>query len=148
MKVLIAIPMVLSLFLGDTLANQKPADVFQAMLKNATLNGSWAPVAKGAVGNDRKDGYRIVRAVPKGGDDWNIVSRTKHQGRMVDYPIPVKVHFAGDTAVMLLNNVPVGDGGVWSARVLFHADVYVGSWWSPNREKSGIVSGTITRKGK
>ena len=121
------------------------AEAFQAMLKNATLKGSWAPVAKGRLGDEKKDGYKILRAEPKGGNTWHIVSRVKHNGRLVDVPIPVEVHFAADTAVMVLNDVPVGDGGTWSARILFHHDVYSGSWWSSARKKSGTVNGIITR---
>ncbi len=123
-----------------------PEEVFSAMLTNATLNGTWAPIDKRLLGDDQDDRYHIVRATKAAGDQWVIVSRMKIQGQEIDLPIPVTIKFAGDTAVMILDNVPVGPGQTWSARILFHDDVYAGSWWGAGKKKGGIVSGTITRE--
>lgn len=42
---------------------------FVAMLKNATLKGSWAPVQQEQLGASRKDdGYRIAKVEKKEGD--------------------------------------------------------------------------------
>jgi hypothetical protein len=72
----------------------------------------------------------------------------KVQGQEVEFPFPVTVKFAGDVAVLIMDNIPLGDGETWSARVLFHDDVYAGSWWGKDKaEKSGVISGTITRGG-
>lgn len=125
---------------------KKQAEAFSAMLKNAKLNGTWAPIDKRLLGDDQEDGYHIVSATHKEGDTWTIVSRMKFQGQSVNFPIPVTVKFAGDSAVMILNKMPIGPGQTWSARILFHDDVYAGSWWGPGKKKSGIVSGTITRE--
>jgi hypothetical protein len=122
---------------------------FIAMLKNSTLKGTWAPIQGGQLASEKKDdGYRIVRAEKKEGDQWVIVSLYEYQGRLVEYPIPASVKFAGDTAVLILNNVRAGRGQAnWSARVMFHDDVYTGRWWeTANREHGGTVAGTITRK--
>jgi hypothetical protein len=124
-----------------------PAVAFSAMLTNATLNGTWAPVDKRLLGANQDDKYHIVRATRKEGDRWEIVSRMKIQGQAIDFPIPVTIQFAGDAAVMILDNVPIGAGQTWSARILFLDDVYAGSWWGKDKAaKSGIVSGTITRE--
>lgn len=119
---------------------------FIAMLKDATLKGTWAPVADGQQGDDRDDGYHIVRAEKVDGDKWHIVTKVSRQGQTFEYPIPVAVKFAGDTAVMILDDSRTGDGGTWSARVLFHNDVYAGSWWN-SEGKAGTISGTISRGG-
>jgi hypothetical protein len=130
----------------DEAAAKDPAAAFSTMLTNATLNGTWAPVDKRLLGENQDDKYHIVRATRKEGDQWEIVSRMNIQGREIDYPIPVTVKFAADAAVMILDNVPIGGGQTWSARILFHDDVYAGSWWGADKTaKSGIVSGTITR---
>jgi hypothetical protein len=135
-----------SLPAADEGANtQDPAAAFTVMLENATLNGSWAPIDKGLLGDEKKDRYHIVKTRPKEGDTWEIFYKMKIQGREIVYPIPVTIKFAGDTAVMILNNSPVGVGQTWSARILFHDDVYAGSWWNKGKTKGGIVSGTITR---
>jgi hypothetical protein len=122
---------------------------FIDMLKNSTLQGTWAPVQKGQLGTEKKDEvYRIVRAEKKEGDRWAIVSLFEVQGKQIEYPIPAVVKFAGDTAVLILDNVQAGPGKAnWSARVMFHENVYTGRWWeTANREHGGTVAGTITQQ--
>lgn len=118
---------------------------FASMLEESTLEGTWAPLADGAPpGAERPDSYRVARAVPKGDDRWDIVWRIRRQGQEIEVPIPATVKFAGDTAVLFLDAVPVGDGKVWSARVLFHDDTYHGHWWGGDG-KGGTVNGVIRR---
>jgi hypothetical protein len=121
---------------------------FIAMLKNATLKGTWAPVQQGQQGAERADeGYRIARVEKKDGDHWLLVSLVNYQGREIEYPFPADVKFAGDTAVLILDNVRAGQGAAnWSARVMFHDNVYAGRWWqTANPEHAGTISGTITQ---
>jgi hypothetical protein len=120
---------------------------FAAMLTNATLRGTWAPIDQRLLGDEHKDGYRILRAEKLGDGKWALISRLQFQGQEMTVPFPVTVHFAGDTAVLVLDKIPLGDGSLWSARILFHDDVYAGSWWGADKAtKSGVVSGTITRE--
>ena len=119
---------------------------FSAMLKGATLKGTWAPVGPVGLGEDKQDAYHIVEAKKVKGDKWVMVSRFNYKGQQLDIPVPVVIKFAGDTAVMILNNLPTGDGATWSARILFHNDVYTGSWWESIKKKGGILSGIISRK--
>src|SRR5581483_5461585 len=82
---------------------------FIAMLKNATLKGSWAPVQQNKLGADRGgDSYRIARAEKNSSGQWSIVSIFNAGGQNVEYPIPATVKFAGDTAVLILDNVRAG----------------------------------------
>jgi len=123
------------------------AEWFAAMLEESTLEGTWAPLAAGAPpGAEKPDSYRVARAVPKGEDRWDIVWRVRRQGQEFEVPIPATVKFAGDTAVLILDAVPVGDGKVWSARVLFHDDSYHGRWWGGDG-KGGTVNGIVRRAG-
>lgn len=124
---------------------------FIAMVKNSTLKGTWAPIMGGQLGDEKKDdAYRIVRAEKQEGENWAIVSLFEFNGQQVEFPIPAVVKFAGDTAILILNNVRAGPGKAnWSARIMFHDDVYTGRWWeTANREHGGTISGTITRVGK
>ncbi len=121
---------------------------FVAMLKNATLKGTWAPVQQATLGAARADeGYRIARVEKKEGDNWVLVSLINYQGKEIEYPFPVVVKFAGDTAVLILDDVRAGkDAANWSARVLFHENVYAGRWWeTANRDHGGTIAGTITQ---
>jgi len=130
---------------------QGEADVeakFVAMLKNATLKGTWAPVAQGRLGSEKgDDSYRIARVEKGEGDKWTVVSIFKFRDREMEFPISCSVKFAGDTAVLILDNVRAGPGKAnWSARVMFHDDVYAGRWWeTANVEHGGTIAGTITR---
>ena len=127
---------------------EEAAKAFSAMLENATLKGTWAPIDKRLLGDEQQDGYDIVKAEHKEGDTWAIHYKMKFQGQEIVFPLPVTVKFAGDAAVMILNDSPVGIGQTWSARILFHDDVYTGTWWNKGKTKGGIVSGTITRAEK
>ena len=121
---------------------------FIAMLKNATLKGSWAPVQQNQMGAQRQDeGYKIARAEKREGDNWAIITLVSFQGREIEFPMPAVVKFAGDTAVLILENVRAGQGQAnWSARVMFFDNVYAGRWWeTSNKEHGGTVAGTITQ---
>jgi len=117
---------------------------FSAMLENATLKGSWVPVTGGATGGEKADGYQIARAEKIDGHQWRIVSKMKHKGKEIEYPMVVEVRWAGDVAVMSLDEVAAGRGRKYSARVMYHNDRYAGSWWSKT-QAGGLLSGAITR---
>lgn len=121
---------------------------FIAMLKNASLKGTWAPVAGGRLGAEKgNDNYKIARVEKGEGGKWSVVSVFSVGGRDIEYPIACSVKFAGDTAVLILNDVRAGPGTAnWSARVMFFDDVYTGRWWeTANKEHGGTIAGTITR---
>lgn len=121
---------------------------FIAMLKNATLKGTWAPVAQGKLGAEKgNDSYKIARVEKVEGDKWKVVSIFSVQGQPMEFPIACSVKFAGDAAVLILDNVRAGPGKAnWSARVMFHNDVYTGRWWeTTNKEHGGTIAGAITR---
>jgi hypothetical protein len=129
---------------GDSAAESN----FIAMLKNATLKGTWAPVAKGKQGEQRgDDSYRISRVEKGEGDKWTVISVYAIGDRQIEFPIKASVKFAGDVAVLILDDVRAGPGAAnWSARVMFHNDVYAGHWWeTKNREHGGTIAGTVAR---
>jgi hypothetical protein len=121
---------------------------FIAMLKDATLKGTWAPVQQGRLGGEKgDDSYRIARVEKVDGDKWTVVSIFNFRNQNMEFPISCSVKFAGDASVLILDNVRAGPGKAnWSARVMFHEDVYAGRWWeTANREHGGTIAGTITR---
>ena len=122
------------------------ADAFTARMREATLTGTWVPLQRGGLGAEKPDAYQVVRARQVEGDQWEIVWRVSHQGQDVEFPFPCRIVFAGDAAVLILDKVQVGEGKFYSARVMFHEDVYTGRWWSPAGE-GGLVSGVISRAG-
>ena len=157
MKRLLRVTFCMITFLGCVFATTRyvvaegDADVeakFIAMLKNATLKGTWAPVAQGRLGGERgDDSYKIARVEKGESGKWSVVSIFNVGDRQIEFPISASVKFGGDTAVLILDNVRAGPGKAnWSARVMFHDDVYAGRWWeTANREHGGTIAGTITR---
>lgn len=143
--------LVCSVIAAPTARAQGDAEVeskFIAMLKDATLKGTWAPVAQGRLGSEKGDDtYRIARVEKGEGGKWSVVSIFKFREREMEFPISCTVKFAGDAAVLILDNVRAGPGSAnWSARVMFHDDVYAGRWWeTANKEHGGTIAGTITR---
>ena len=93
------------------------------------------------------DNYKIARVEKGEGGKWSVVSVFNFQGKEMQFPIPCTVRFAGDASVLILDNVRAGPGNAnWSARVMFHDDVYAGRWWeTTNKEHGGTIAGTITR---
>jgi len=151
----LVITLVSCLFAATELASaQGDGDVeakFIAMLKNATLKGTWAPVQQGKLGSEKgDDSYRISRVEKSAEGKWSVVSIFNVRDKQIEFPIPATVKFAGDTAVLILDNVRAGPGKAnWSARVMFHDDVYAGRWWeTSNKEHGGTIAGTITRADK
>jgi hypothetical protein len=117
---------------------------FKELLTNATLDGTWNPIAEGEIGEQKKDKYTIVSAAKVKGDSWVINAKMKYGGREIVAPIPVEVKWAGDTAVVIVNNMQVPGGGTYTARVLFFEKTYAGTWSGGTH--AGLLSGTISNK--
>jgi hypothetical protein len=118
------------------------AEAFAARMRDAELRGTWMPLRAGALGAEQPDAYRVARATPVEGERWEIVWKIQRRGQTVEVPLPCLLRFAGDAAVLALDDVPVGEGKAYSARILFHGDVYTGRWWGADGE-GGLVSGTV-----
>lgn len=115
---------------------------FKALLTNATLTGRWSSTKDGVLGPEREDKYTVVSASKTNGDSWIVSARMEYRGRAFVLPIPVQVKWAGDTAVLVVDNMGIPGGGTtYSARVLFHGQSYVGTW--SGGEHGGLIYGLI-----
>jgi hypothetical protein len=115
---------------------------FKALLTNATLTGRWSSTKDGVLGPEREDQYKVVSATKGEGDTWIVSARLEYRGRAFVLPIPVQVKWAGDTAVLVVDNMGMPGGGTtYSARVLFHGQSYVGTW--SGGENGGLIYGLI-----
>lgn len=130
---------------------QKPAasaeqleSTFKAMLTKATLAGRWCSLKDGKLGPEKEDKYNIVSASKVGEHKWLVSTRIKVKDREMVVPIPVEVKWAGDTAVLSVDNLQYPGGGTYSARVLFHQHTYAGTW--SGGDHGGLMSGVITNE--
>lgn len=122
-----------------------PAERFQAAFTKATLTGRWAPLEDGALGAERGgDNYHIVSAVPGEGDTWIVSARMKYGGREFVLPIPVKMKFVGDVAILTVDNLAIPYGGTYTARLIIYERTYSGTW--KGQRGGGMLYGTITNE--
>ena len=117
---------------------------FTETLTKATMAGRWCPLQDGVMGPEKEDKYTIVGVKKVSGDDWVISARIQYGSRDVVAPIPVQVKWAGDTAVIIVNQLQMPTGGSYSARVLVHEHTYAGSWSGVGH--AGLLNGVITNE--
>lgn len=100
---------------------------FARLLKGVTLTGKFTIL--GAKGEAKEESYEIT-SVEKSplGDYWIFNARVKYGGKDVPFTLPLEVKWADKTPVITLNEVTIPGLGTFSARVLFHENMYVGTW--------------------
>ena len=59
---------------------------------------------------------------------WQIPARIQYGENDVTLPIPLPIRWAGDTPVIVVDNVTLPGFGTVSARVMFFDDHYAGYW--------------------
>jgi hypothetical protein len=115
---------------------------FVATLTNATLKGRWAGIKDGQLGSEKEDSYEVVGVTKIEGDKWTINARMSYGGKSLILPIPAQVKWAGDTPVLVIDQLSLGIGPTYSARVMIYEKTYAGSWSGGG--KAGLLSGLIT----
>jgi hypothetical protein len=115
---------------------------FSEMLSGATLEGTFT--STGANRDPSKlsrEKYTIGQVRKIAGNLWLIPARIQYGDRDVTVPVPAPIRWAGDTPVIVVDNIPGFEN--MSARVLFYADHYAGYW--RHGDHGGHLFGTITR---
>ena len=74
---------------------------------------------------------------------WLFKARIRYGDHDVTLPMTLPIEWAGDTPVVVVDNVGFPGLGTYSARVLFHHDHYAGHWSGANH--GGHLFGTIER---
>ena len=117
---------------------------FKATLTKATFTGRWCGIKDGKLGPEKEDKYTILGVNKVGGDVWLINARIQYGGKDITAPIPVQVKWAGDTAVIIVDDVGVPGSGSYSARLLIYKNTYAGSW--TGGDHGGLMNGVITNE--
>ncbi len=124
---------------------------FQEALTGATLEGTWQMTGdgglKGAAGltDPKPDKYTITSATKAGGDNWIILARIDFGDNDANIPVPVRVVWAEDTAIITLNDLIVPMIGTYSARVMIHNGFYSGVWYCNAKNYGGVMQGRIVK---
>lgn len=126
---------------------------FKATLTKATMTGRWCSIVKDGKGPDaplklgpeKAEKYTIVGVSKLSGDSWVVRARIQYGKMDFVAPVPVQVKWAGDTPVIIVDNVSLG-GGAYSARVLVYEKTYAGTW--TGGDHGGLLNGIITQDTK
>lgn len=113
---------------ADSELTLSPAEqAFAKAMAGATLDGSFTlsdrPDAK-----PRAERYDLGQVRKVGEGMWLIPARIRYGDHDVELPITLPVDFAGDTAVIRVDNLGFPGLGVYSARVMIHGGKYAGYW--------------------
>jgi hypothetical protein len=112
------------------------------MLSGATLEGSFTITGRD-LGKTLPEKYTLGEVKKIDGDNWLFPTRIEYGGRDLTVPLTLPIQWAGDTPVVVVDNVGIPGLGAVSARVLFFDDHYAGYW--QHGEASGNLFGTIHR---
>lgn len=139
----------LAIFTGPFLhaADATAADLeakFKTAMTDVVMSGRWFPVKDGALGAAKEDRYSIVGVEKVSGNSWVINARMRN----AVIPIPVKVEWAGDAAVIIVDNLQIPGAGnyggtAYSARVMIYDNTYAGTW--SGGDHGGLLSGLMTK---
>jgi len=130
----------------------KTAEALEAKFKEAmtgvTMSGRWCSVKDGVLGPEKDDKYSIEGVEKKEGDSWVIKWRMKYGKLEMTLPIPVKMKWAGDTAVIVVDQMQIPGASAYgltrySARVLIHDNAYAGTW--NGGDHGGLIKGVILK---
>lgn len=119
---------------------------FKKTFTKATMSGRWSSLEEGRLGPEKKDRYTINSVSKVGKDVWLMNARVDYRGKELTIPVPVQVKWAGDTAVIVVDNFAMpGSDNAYSARVLVYNNTYSGHW--SGEDVGGMLYGVITQNG-
>lgn len=122
-----------------------PEERFKALFTNATLSGRWARIKDGVLGEERAgDKYSIVSVVKRDRDSWTVNAKMKYGEKELILPVPVRMKFNGDTAVLSVEDLGMPGGGTYTARLLIFERTYSGTW--KDQRGGGMLYGTIANQ--
>lgn len=109
-------------------ANEPLFQKFTEQMNGVKLVGRFTIVGKDE-GPLAKEEY-IIQKVEKlpDGDKWLIHARIKYGKHDVALPLPLDVKWAGNTAVITLDDMTIPGLGTFSSRVVIDNDRYAGTW--------------------
>ena len=118
---------------------------FVKMLSGATLEGNFTNTARDPERtNLSREKYTLGEVKKLGGNIWLIPARIQYGDHDVTLPVTVPIQWAGDTPVIVVDNVGLPGFGTVSARVMFFADHYAGYW--KHGRSGGHLFGVISRE--
>ncbi len=119
---------------------------FKTTLTDAVMSGRWCMLKAGELGPDKEEKYEISGVEKTADGKWTISARIQYGNVNLSVPVPVVVKWAGDTPVIIVDNLGFPGTAKYSARVMIYGDIYSGTWTAGDH--GGLLHGTISRKKK
>lgn len=112
------------------------------MLSGATLEGSFTTTGAGSdPARLSREKYTLGDVKKLQGNLWLIPARIQYGEHDVTLPLTVPIRWAGDTPVIVIDNVGLPGFGAVSARVMFFDGHYAGYW--KHGQRGGHLFGII-----
>jgi hypothetical protein len=112
-------------------------------LTNATLEGSFN--FSGNTQQLRTDRYSLGIVKKGTGKLWMIQAKMDLGGGEMTIPISLPIEWAGDTPVIVVDNLTFPGMGTYSARVMIFDGTYSGYW--KHGERGGLMFGVVKPAG-
>lgn len=116
---------------------------FAAQMDNVVLEGYFTVEGRESAGNN-PERYAIEGVTKIDDTRWRFDTHMTYGSVDVTLPITVPVVWAGDTPMVSITDFTIPTLGTFTARVMFYADRYAGSW--QHGEFGGLMYGTITKR--
>jgi len=116
---------------------------FKTTLTNAVMDGRFCMLDKGKLGPDKEEKYTIVGVEKTADGQWTISAKIQYGAINFTAPVPVQVKWAGDTPVIIVDNIGFPGTAKYSARVMIYGDTYAGTW--SGGDHGGLMHGVITK---
>jgi hypothetical protein len=113
------------------------------LLSGATLDGSFTLTGSTRLASDK---YTLGTVRKLEGNNWLIQARIQYGGRDVMVPLNLPIEWAGDTPVIMVDDLTIPGLGTFSARVMFYDKHYSGYW--KHGDRGGILFGLVRRAGE
>jgi hypothetical protein len=115
---------------------------FAKLLSGATLDGNFTMTDSDHDGTKlTHDKYTLGEVKKLEGNHWLIPARIEYGDKDFTVPLTLPIQWAGDTPVIMVDNVGLPGLGSVSARVMFFADHYAGFWQHGTR--TGHLFGVV-----
>lgn len=115
-------------------------DAFSKLLSGSTLRGHFT--VDGQTEGLKEELYQIQRVTKlPSGDMWLFNVRIRYGDHDVTVPLPLKVQWAGQTPMIVVDHVTIPGMGTFDARVLLADRRYAGTW--QHGDVGGHLFGTI-----
>ena len=113
---------------ADAVELNEQEQAFAELMSGSALVGQFT--IDGRESDDEKaERYGINRVMKVDDADWIIVAQITYGDTDIPLPVPVQVHWAGDTPILSVTDLELPlIGGNFTSRVMFFDDRYAGTW--------------------